>query len=115
MNKYLPSFLGYKIQPEVKNLQKSWKQLDANKFKIILQLCAKYLHDNNSLNQQEFDNATKGMDKNVSRKLFAGTLLILRSALRSKYESNVISDQLQQEIQMPAELASLVGAIVKTV
>jgi len=57
---------------------------------------------------------TKGIDQQVARKLFAGTLSILRSALRSKYDSQTISDQLQQELQMPSELANLVGVVVKS-
>jgi len=113
-DKYLPSFLGYKILPEIKYLQKNWKQIDANKLKIFLALSAKYLKDNDSLNQDDFNAQTKGIDQQIARKLFAGTLTILRSALRSKYNPQTISEQLQQEIQMPTELANLFGAVIKS-
>eukprot|EP01091_Cochliopodium_minus_P005102 TRINITY_DN15082_c0_g1_i1.p1 TRINITY_DN15082_c0_g1~~TRINITY_DN15082_c0_g1_i1.p1 ORF type:complete len:206 (+),score=51.69 TRINITY_DN15082_c0_g1_i1:55-672(+) len=114
MQKYLPSFLGYKIHPEIKHLQKIWKQVDINKFKAILQFNAKYLIDNKSTSQEEFESISKGMDPTLAKKIFAGSLLIMRSAIRSKYESKTIIEQLQQEILMPSELANLIGIMVKS-
>ena len=70
--KYLPPFLGYKIHPEIKHLQKIYKQIDLNKLKSILQFNAKYLNDANSTTQVEFENLTKGMDPTLARKIFAG-------------------------------------------
>jgi hypothetical protein len=38
----------------------------------------------------------------------------LRSAIRSKYDSKTIVEQLQQEILMPQEMANLFGIVAKS-